>query len=57
MENILNFLPDDESWNHSINYQTINDDVLTCVLNCQEAISLGIFNIYPQLGIYISFGF
>lgn len=60
MDKLLEFFTGDEFMNKNIHNYMDNimvENTMTCILQCKETISYGIYTIYPEGGLYISYAF
>lgn len=58
MNNTLDFLVSDD-WYSKLDTmsQFYGVTAEVCVINCSDALSFGVYTVYPQIGFYITFGF
>jgi len=60
MDRLLNLFSTDEFVNKNINSYVdgvMLENTMTCLIQCKETISYGIYTIYPEGGLYISYAF
>lgn len=47
----------DHNIHQIIEQEMMSGDKMTCILNCAHTISAGIYTLFPELGLYVSYGF
>lgn len=37
--------------------ELMTGDKMTCIVNCAESLTAGIYTLFPEIGLFISYGF